>query len=42
MEEHHMINHMMRGSQGEHSINTGSQGGTSYDQSHDERITRRT
>ena len=36
-----MINHMMNGSQ-EHSIITGSQGGTSYDQSHDERITRRT
>ena len=37
-----MINHMMNRSQGEHSIITGSQGGASYDQSHDERITRRT
>jgi len=37
-----MINHMMSGSQGEHSIITGSHGGTSYDQSHDERITERT
>jgi hypothetical protein len=34
-----MINHMMNGSQGEHSIITDSQGGASYDQSHDERIT---
>jgi len=37
-----MINQMMRGSEGEHSIITGSYGGESYDQSHDERITRRT
>jgi len=29
MEENHMINHMMRGSQGEHSIITGSQRRTS-------------
>jgi len=34
-----MINHMMRGSQREHSIIIGSHGGASYDQSHDERIT---
>ena len=27
-----MINHMMTGSQGEHSIITGSHGGASYDQ----------
>ena len=37
-----MINHMMTESQGEHSIITGSQGGASYDQSHDDLITGRT
>jgi len=42
MEEHHMINYMMRGSQGEHSIITGSYGGESYDQSHDESMTEST
>jgi hypothetical protein len=36
-----MINHMMNGTQGEHSIITGTQGGASYDQSHDEWITGR-